>query len=523
MKHLVGQALTLVAVLATTVPAQQQTVRWNDVIASLGEEAEAPPGVRVWLDQRILRYGEPVRVGFRVEEDAFVVVARVDWEGHLTVLHPSGKTRLTAVRGGEDVYIRGSRLGRMATFAATERRGGSGYVFALASRSPLDLSQLSLRDFSSWVTGMPVGRPVSRYIGDPYRVIQRFARVVLYNPESEWDYDVDFYSVELPTWMTASSHFCGSAFDAYYGRRRMDGWGNRYGYDEFGDLWYNGFGSPLGCNGLYRFAGCYVHVYGFGHIPYFCRTGRPDQVATGPTPPPLPVDPDSLRVNPWAPDSISRPNVEKGTGNVNGPHIMTVDPARPAPVGWSARDDLSFSIPSRALRGLRERRDEIGRSPMNNPGDGGPMPMPARPTPEVSNQPIEWVRPPRSLEAPSRSDIDRMPTRGGIRRSQTDREAVGGGGREWSPPPRSSSPMFEREPPRTSGFTPRGDRYDGRTGMQASPPPAPIRHSEPIRSPGSSEGSRPSSPPPAPAPAATGGTKSANPPAERKPEARQPT
>jgi hypothetical protein len=516
MNRIVGRALGLVVAVASVVPAQQQRVRWNDVAAALDDLSD-PPAVRVWLDQRILRYGEPVRVAFRVEEDAFVVVARVDWDGNLTVLHPRGRTRATAVKGGEDVYIRSARMGTRATFVATERSGGTGYVFALASRAPLDLSRLSQRDFSSWVTGNAIGRPTSRYVGDPYRVIQRFARLVLYNPDSEWDYDVEFYSVDQPGWVTASSYYCAPWNS--YGRRALDPWG--YGrLDEFGDGFVYGYGS--GCASAYDYYACYTPLYGYGFaLPFFCGPRRQGRIATGPTTPAPPLTEDSLRVNPWVPDSVGRPNVDKGSGSVNGPHVMTVDPTRPAPVGQAWRDDLSFSIPARALRGIRERRSEIGRSPASEPSGSGPMPMPSRPTPEVSNpgQTIEWVRPPRSLDQPPTRDMDRMPVRGGIRRDMSSTRAPDRGGvREWSPPPRTSSPMFEREPSRGGGM-PAGRAFDAGTRGPYNPPahlgsrpvtsPA-IRHSTPAAGTGASAPSPPparSDPPAAREPPASGERK----------------
>ena len=523
MNRFVTPALTVLA-LASALPAQQQTVRWNDVAATL-DELKDPPTVHVWLDRRLLDYGQPVRVSFRVEEDAFVVVGRVDWDGNLTVLYPSGRGRMTPVRGGEDVIVRSARMGTRATFVANERSGGTGYVFALASHAPLDLSRLSQRDFSSWVTGISIGRPASRYVGDPYRVIQRFARLVLYNPDAEWDYDVEFYSVDTPTWMSASAFTNAYACAAWNPYLRRSLW-TSIGYgslDEFGDgsLYDVGYGRS-GCGYGYGLLGCYVPIYGYGlAIPYLCgyRRTTGGQVATAPTsPPPPPLAGDSARVNPWVPDSVARPNVDRGTAPPNGPHVMTIDRSRPAPVGWNARDDLSFSIPARALRGIRERnRSEIDRSPARGSEASGPVPMPSRPTPEVGNPsaPIEWVRPPRSFDQPTR-DMDRMPVRGGIQRDPSsfrgsDRSAI----REWTPPPRSSSPMFEREPVRGSGM-PGGRAYDGGVRNPYSPP-AHI-DARPMTSPAIHQTS---SPPPASAPPpARADAPAARPPAssgEKKP------
>ncbi|MBC7896598.1 MAG: DUF4384 domain-containing protein [Cytophagaceae bacterium] len=537
MIRFVRPALGLAVLMATALPAQN-TVRWNDLMASLDEVSDEPPAVRVWLDQRIYRYGEPVRIGYRVEEDAFVVVGRVDFDGNLTVLYPSGKNRVTSVSGGTDNWVRSARMGTRAAFVANGRAGSTGYVFAIASRAPLDVSRLSQRDFSAWVTGVNVGQPMTRYIGDPYRVIQRFARLVLYNPNAEWDYDMEFYSVDQP--MYVSSAYTGYGANCGYGSGLYapGGWnvnGNSLLDDGYG--FSSGYGQ--GVCGNYRYMSCYNAFWAYGSfLPVFCGNGNGGQVVTGPPPPPVRPDTgDSATVNPWVPDSVTRPNVDKApNGAVNGPHVMTVDGSRPNPVnGWRAEDDLSFSIPARALRGNRTRdRDgstDISRSP-GSTGSSGPMPMPVRPTPEVGNtQPqIDWVRPPRSLEPNSRGESDRMPSRPGSRRDQAEDRGNGRGGGampDWNPPPRASSPIFDREPSRgnSSGFTnpppsrdfnpgSGGGGFNPPGGLDSRPPSPPGIESRP--SPSIQQSSPPPSPPP-PAPAASSsGAKSADPP-EKKP------
>jgi hypothetical protein len=467
-----GLALGLGATLALPAAAQN-TVRWNDVVASLGDlDATPPPAVRVWLDRRIAHWGEPIRVNFRAEEDAFVIVARVDSDGRLTVLFPAGRTRATEVRGGVDNFIRSNgRLGGFGTFAAAERPGSTGFIFALSSRTPMDLTRLRNNDFSAWVTGTARMAPASRYFGDPYRVIQRFARVVSYSEKAEFDYDFEYYSVDQPAFVSASNS-CGFSNWGY--SRRLGGWNRGLLLSEF-DPFYglNGWG---GCGAMYD---CLMPGLGmwWTGMPYyiplavggFCGSGQyPTQVASSnPVQPPV-APPLDGTVNPWVPDSIGRPNVDKqdqggNGGSVNGPHIMS-DRPDPTPGVWKDRDDLSFSIPSRALRAMRgaNRADE-GPTPINAPGatGSGPMPMPTRPQIEVAKDPvIEWVRPPRSFNEPVRDPVEeRLPRQ------------------DFGPPPRAGSPMFDREPGfmgfgsniRTMGGS--GVWNGGSTGSFYSPPP----------------------------------------------------
>jgi hypothetical protein len=492
MNGIVRPSLALAAVLACSLSVQAQTSRWN--AAAPGEVEQDPPAVSVWLDRSIFSLGEPVRVAFRVEEDAFVVVARVDWDGNLTVLYPRSRNMRTATPGGRDHYIASARMGSRATFVANERPGASGYVFALASYGPIDLSRLSQRDFSAWVTGISRSRPTTRYVGDPYRVIQRFARLVLWDQTAEWDYDVDFYSVDQPTWVTTTSAYgyCGG----YGSFGRLSGINGMREFED--DIFGYNSGYGLSCRGMYNYLSCYAPLYGYGFaIPYFCgRLRSPGQVANGPNPPPVRGDDgDSSRVNAWVPDSIGRPNVNVGKGGggaQNGPHVMTVDGNRPNPVTWDSRDDLSFSIPGRALRGIRERRE----SPSTSSASSGPTPRPVRSTPETASQPIEWVRPPRSFDPPTR-DTDRLPSRGAIRRNEGAARAPDRGVRDWSPPPRTASPNFEREPVR-SPSSGSARRYEPPRDMG----PRPIEHRP---SSVESGGARPASPPPSPPPAAASG------------------
>ena len=498
MNRFVCRGLGLVALVASALPAQNPTVRWNSSDPAFADEQDAAPAVRVWLDQRVYHAGEPVRVGFRTDEDAYVIVARVDWNGNLTVLYPSSRTRVSAAFGGRDTFVRSARLGARGTFVATERPGSTGYVFALASRYPLDLSRLTMRDFSSWVTGVSLGQPSTRYIGDPYRVIQRFARVVLFNENADWDYDVEFYSVDEPYFRSAGnlySGYCNSASS-------RSGYGSYYGYSNgFDDDDFGGFGC-----GSRSYYSCFTPYYGYGYaLPLFCgQLGRGyGRVATGPA---RPVRPprgiDSSKVNPWAPDSVGRPNVDKGPRHANGPDVMAVDPSRPNPVstGWRGEDDLSFSIPSRALRGLRERRSETGRPTEGTNAGSGPIPMPSRPTPEMGPQPIEWVRPPRAVESPAGGDVDRMPTRGAIRR-EPRQEPDRGGVRDHNPPSRSPENP-DREPRRAPDSPPReiggGRDYNPPPRMDQRPPRESPPPSRPVDRPSHERASQPPPPPPPP-------------------------
>lgn len=492
-KRVYAAAMALCLVVPVASPAQQ-TVRFNDSAAT---DADEPPIVSVWLDHgSMFRFGEPVRVRYRVEEDAYVVVARVDWDGNLTVLHPSSRNRQSMVRGGVDHAISGRRLGGRGTFVANERNGGTGYVFAVASYTPFDLSRLSQRDFSAWVTGISLGRPTSRYVGDPDRVIARFSQLVLWDDATTFDYDVEFYSVDSPVWVTSTASFFE---EPCFNSRSRRGYGY-YGYGShsaygYGADGYSCSGMPWGLQSCAFGYSLYSWSMGYpiGCMPFFRRP----QVAQNPPRPPMnPPSRDSAKVNAWAPESIGRPNVDR-RDNVNGPHRMTVEPST-TPVG--AVSEGSYSIPSRALDRMREKSTREGRS---RPRDSGPMPMPARPAPVTADQPsIEWVRPPRAM-APVNRDRDPGPPRRGAR---SDDGASRGSSRHNDPPPRAASPIHERERrmPVDDG---RGRSGSGSAGRHEPPPRVSDRSPEVRRA-----------TPPAPR------TESRPPATERKPtEQRKPT
>jgi hypothetical protein len=88
-KRVFGAALAVCALVPVAIAAQQ-TVRFNDAVALDHDE---PPLVSVWIEGgTAFRFGQPIRVHYRVEEDAYVVVARVDWDGNLTTAFRSGKS-----------------------------------------------------------------------------------------------------------------------------------------------------------------------------------------------------------------------------------------------------------------------------------------------------------------------------------------------------------------------------------------------------------------------------------------------
>ena len=351
------------ALVTSSLPAQ--AVRWNDRPTSNWEDDA--PRVRVWFEgARGVAYGSPMRVRFEVDEDAYVTVVRVDDDGRMTILFPYSRNQRAAVRGGQIHYVRNPRIGGGGEFSfiATDRM--SGYVFALASYTPLDFSVFENRDYDR-VGGYSRFTLANRSIARrPDVFIDRFAAAVLWDVNTPYDYDVDYYHpVGYPGTFNTYAMCAPSAFGNFIGWRtyiaQFSSWDRMaYRYSFMCNEWYNrlhcfswmAFSNNWGCynNGL-RIANRWPTPVG----------GQPGDPSTGdtasvpnedvirgglftPTPVPVPVE--------GGPDA---PPVERLAGRF--------DQVR---AGESDLDNV-LSIPPRVTRKMKEedaRRDNArGASP----------------------------------------------------------------------------------------------------------------------------------------------------------------
>lgn len=233
------------------------------------------PRVRVQIDgQRSLSMGSPVRIRFEVDDNAFVTVVRVDGNGRMQILFPHSRNQRAAVRGGQVNYVRNPRLGGEIAFIANDRMGG--YVFALASYAPLDFSSFENRDYDrigAHSAFTVANRSIAR---QPDVFIDRFAARVLWDVNTPYDYDVDYYfQTDYPGTRNAYA-LCASLFRygvmPYYSGMMFD-------WDSWG---YGNYPSRSMCrdyyNGLYCYSPFSYVYYGYG-----CSIGA--VIATGPTVP----------------------------------------------------------------------------------------------------------------------------------------------------------------------------------------------------------------------------------------------
>jgi len=110
-------------------------------LAALAVAASDAP-IRVKLSDDVYTTGERARVNVKVAKDGYLVVLRVDTEGHVRVLFPVDPGDDGAVRAGKDFEIRGR--GDRDAFMVTEKKG-TGLVLAATADKPFN--------FSAFMTG----------------------------------------------------------------------------------------------------------------------------------------------------------------------------------------------------------------------------------------------------------------------------------------------------------------------------------------------------------------------------------
>lgn len=453
-------ALSLVA---AALPAQ--TVRWNDRPTAAWQDDA--PRVRVMIEgSRSVRYGAPMRVRFEVSDNAYVTVVRVDDQGRMTILFPYSRTQRAAARGGMVHYVRNPRLGSNTAFLANDRMGG-GYIFALASYAPLDFSRFENRDYDR-IGGYSAFTVANRnYARRPDVFIDRFAAAVLWDTDTPYDYDVDYYFPAAQSYSVFNMYsMCASMFDEFgaftFGQSLLWDWNSSefvgYPYRSMCRNYYQNL-RCMSAFALYTFASCnnYIQVV---QTPTTPGGGQPTDSA-GTTfvpnegvvkggmqaPTPVPVIPAS---------SVDPPPVERLAGRF--------DQAR-------AGEDLDniSSIPARATRKMKE--DDARRA------SGGAAPSRDRLDAATDSKPEKNRT--ASADAPSRvQPPSREPTKSkgtGETRRDTGRDTFGstrsGSEPRSNGPDRVSRPVEPKTTSPAPGSTVNPGTFSGAsTGDKKKPP-----------------------------------------------------
>ena len=177
------RVLTTLLILGFLANAPDAWAQSYDRIGFGGTTLSSPRGgnlpieARVWMDgeRELFRAGDPLRIRFRVSEDAYVAVVNLSPDGSLHLLYPADSW--------DDDYVRGGRIYSLSprSWSSSWSRydaEGIGYLYVLASADPLDLRLFDSRSFlRSGSSGLQVR-------GDPFWVLDRLTAELV----PDWHY-----------------------------------------------------------------------------------------------------------------------------------------------------------------------------------------------------------------------------------------------------------------------------------------------------------------------------------------------
>ena len=150
------------------------------------------PRIELWTnrgDGAVYTRGESVQLYFRLDQDAYVTIFRIDTDGRVRVLFPREPWEDNFARGGRDFQVDGNQLGRDAF--AIDDDAGVGYLFAVAAPDPFTYDQIENGDHWDY-------RVIAdgRVRGDPYVALTDLAQRIVPEGYADWDYDIVSYNVE---------------------------------------------------------------------------------------------------------------------------------------------------------------------------------------------------------------------------------------------------------------------------------------------------------------------------------------
>ena len=149
------------------------------------------PRIELWTnrgDAAVYTRGERVRLYFRLDQDAYVTIFRVDTDGRVRVLFPRDPWEDNFGRGGRDLEVDGDALSREGF--TIDDYPGVGYLFAVASADPFVYDQIESGQHWNY-------RVIAdgRVRGDPYVAMTDLAQRIEPEGYADWNYDVISYNV----------------------------------------------------------------------------------------------------------------------------------------------------------------------------------------------------------------------------------------------------------------------------------------------------------------------------------------
>ena len=169
--------------LLATSPSPTSTIPSSPAATEAREERR----VTLWTDRDDpYPRGAAARIYLSLDQPAYVSVVRVDTDGRIQVLFPRHPWGDNHVESSQSFEVDGGRGGHSFII---DDHPGIGYLFAVASSTPLDFGDLTRGDY--WDYRLIDG---GRIQGDPYVALTDLAARIA--PEGDYDYDVVPYYVE---------------------------------------------------------------------------------------------------------------------------------------------------------------------------------------------------------------------------------------------------------------------------------------------------------------------------------------
>ena len=128
------EAVTLAVALASGL--ESRAAGGSDRFISYVHTQQVPEP-RIWLDRGddpVLETGDRVRIFYRTEVDAYVVILQIDTDGTTRMLYPRSSTENHYARAGRDYRL----LFPRSAYWNVDDRPGVGYFFVVTSPVPLD-------------------------------------------------------------------------------------------------------------------------------------------------------------------------------------------------------------------------------------------------------------------------------------------------------------------------------------------------------------------------------------------------
>ena len=414
---------------------------------------ERQPGVRLWFrGDNLFRRGDGADIYYRVDDDAYVMVVRIDTDGRLEILSPTSPHDDHLARSGHTYHVPGYSRG---SFHVSDDPG-MGYVFAIASWEPFDLDRIGYgRSGAYRYAG-------HRIHGDPFTAVQDLADDLLDDRYGYYAMDHVAYYVdrryEYPRYLCYDCH----------GYRSYSHW-NPYAYRcvnfrivIYNDPFYYPYRYSRGSRVIYvrdprrpRYEFKDAVRVASRSEPYINYRFRGDELDRRRPGSPSNDSRVPIRTNSSS-AGATRPGDDVRPGGVGGRRVIgSTDSPSPGPDGRVPRRDGDGPIPE----GRSPRREIDGGAPSN--GEREPRRMPER-------------EPASRMDAPS-SPETRTPRRadGGSASREPDRRAE-----PRREPERESAARREVEPRREPQREP-----ERRVEPRREPDRQPERRAEPRREP----------------------------------------